>query len=239
MAQFYDQDNPHASYSRNNTPTDMSRYERNNVRGNYDQERYNRNTQNLIRNSTSDEVRRERARVIKAQQRKQQRQKRLATLAVCCMLTGGIFAGFVGEVIDTYHENAIVYEQTSEFRKDVIYPNTHRTYDNQHYWYDYAKIADALEEDGKDFSSQLYMAYSDMGEYQVNRVMQYTDYDSVEAYATANGFDSVKDWAKSEREKLILMGEISERSSELDAMHRELNGNDVMNAVPESYVGGK
>lgn len=239
MAQFYDQDNPHASYSRSTISTDMNRYERNNVRGNYDQERYNQRTQNLIKNSTSDEVRRERARVVKAQQRRQERQKRLATLAVCCMLTGGIFAGFVGEVVDTYQENAIVYEQMAEFRREAIYPNTHRTMDNQHYWYDYAKIANELEEDGKDFSSQLYMAYSDMGEYQVNRVMQYTDYDSVEAYVKASGFDSIKDWKKSEREKLILMGEINERTSELDAMHRELNGDDVLGAVPESYVGGK
>lgn len=238
MAQFYDQDNPHASYTRNSSASDVYRAEERRYSGNYD-ERYNRQAQNLVKNSTSRDVQRDRARVIKAQQRRQERQRRLAALAAACMIAGGVFVGFVGEVVDTYQENAIVYEQMAEFRREAIYPNTHRTMDNQHYWYDYAKIANELEEDGKDFSSQLYMAYSDMGEYQVNRVMQYTDYDSVEAYVKAHGFEDIDAWKKSEREKLILQGEINERTSELDAMHRELNGDDVLGAVPESYVGGK
>lgn len=241
MAQFYDQDNPRASYrGSNTTTTTMNRYEVNSVRGSYANDtRYNKQAESLVRNSTMSPAQRERARVIKAQQRRQERKRRLAALAVACMITGGVFVGAVGEVVETFQENAFVYEQVSEFRQEVIYPNTHRTLDNQHYWYDYAKIADAIEADGKDFSTELYKAYSHMGEYQTNRVMAYTDYDSVEAYAKANGFDDIDEWAKSEKEKIILRGEIDEKSSELDAMHRELNGSEVMDAVPESYVGGK
>lgn len=238
MAQFYDQDNPHASYTRNSTASEIYRAEERRVSGDVE-ERYNRQAQSLVRNSTSRDVQRDRARVIKAQQRRQERKRRLAALAAACMIAGGVFVAGVGEVVETFQENVIVYEQMSEFRQEAIYPNTHRTMDNQHYWYDYAKIAKELEEDGKDFSSRLYMAYSYMGEFQVNRVMEYTDYANVEAYVKAKGFEDIDAWKKSEREKLILQGEINERTSELDAMHRELNGSDVLGAVPESYVGGK
>ena len=75
MAQFYDQDNPHASYTRNSTASEIYRAEERRISGDYE-ERYNRQAQSLVRNSTSRDVQRDRARVIKAQQRRQERKRR-------------------------------------------------------------------------------------------------------------------------------------------------------------------
>ena len=233
MAQFYDQDNPRSSYSSN-----VTRQER------YEGRSYvssNQCADDLVRRSTSSTgaVQKDRARVIKAQQRKQQRQRRMATLLVISMILGGVAVGAANEVVDTIHENRIVYEQTSQFRRDVIYPNTHRTDNLQYYYYDYDDIADAIMEEGKDFSTELYKAYADLGEYQTNRVMKYTNYDSVEDYVKACGFKSIDDWVDAEREKIVLQAEIDAKKSELDSMHRELNKDDVLGAVEEHYAGGK
>lgn len=224
MAQFYDQDNPHASYSRSYS-SDMDRYER--------------QASTVTKKSTMTPAQRDRAKVIKAQQRRQERRKRLTALALACMVTGGIAVSVVSNVAETMHNNAIVHEQTYSFAKEVIYPNTHRTYDNQHYFYDYDDIADAIMADGKDFSNELYKAYSYLGEYQTNRVMKYTDYDTVEEYAKKAGFEDVDSWAKSEREKIVLNDEVSTKKAELDAMHRELNSSAVSQAAEDSYGGGK
>lgn len=240
MAQFYDQDNPRASYNRSNVTSDASRYERNVSRGNHSNiERYEQQAENLVRKSTMSPAQKERARVVKAQQRRKQRQKRMAAFALACMITGGVAVGFVSNVIDTMHNNAIVYEQTSAFTKEVIYPNTHRTDNKQYYYYDYDDIADAIMADGKDFSTELYKAYSYLGEYQTDRVMRYTDYDSVAAYVDACGFKDIDAWAKSERKKIVLQSEMAEKSDELGAMHRELNGQQIMDAVEENGMGGK
>lgn len=233
MAQFYDQDNPRSSY--NTSSQSASRYERN--YNNY--ERSQQTADNLVKRSTASTAQRDRARVIKAQQRKQQRQRRVAALLVGCMILGGVAVGVANEVVDTIHDNRIVYEQTYQFRKDVIYPNTHRTLNNQYYYYDYDDIADAIMEDGKDFSTELYKAYADLGEYQTNRVMKYTDYANLESYVKANGFKDIEEWAKSEKKKIVLQAELDEKKSQLDEMHRELNGDQVLGAVEDSLVGGK
>ena len=222
MAQFYDQDNPHASYNRSYSS---------------DMERYERQANNVTKKSAMTPVQRDRAKVIKAQQRRQERIKRLGALALACMITGGISVGVVSNVVETIHNNAIVNEQTYSFAKEVIYPNTHRTYDNQGYFYDYDDIADAIMADGKDFSNELYKAYSYLGEGQTNRVMKYTDYNSVEEYAKKSGFDDVDAWSKSERSKIILNDEVNSKKAELDAMHRELNGSAVSAAAEEYGLG--
>lgn len=230
MAQFYDQDNPRASYT--NT---SSRYDRGVSEG-----RYVNMSENLVRNSTGSngQAQRERARVIKAQQRRQERQRRLVAFALACMITGGVAVGTISHVAETMHNNSVVYSQTSSFRRDVIGPNTHRTMNNEYYYYDYDDIADAIMADGKDFSTELYKAYANLGEYQTNRVMKYTDYSSVEDYVKANGYKDIKEWSKAERKKIVLNDEVSSKRAELDEMHKEINGDQIMDAVDNNF-GGK
>ena len=229
MAYFYDQDNPQNSreLSTVTTTTNVARYEE--------------QGRNVVRKSTMTPAQRERAKVIKAQQRKKERQRRLAGLCAACLVVGGIAVNTVSNVIDSYKEMGAVYSQTSEFRKDVISPNTHRTSDNQHYFYDYDDIAEYIQGDGRDFSLELYKTYANIGEYQTNRVLNYTQYDSVEAYVEQAGFKSIKEWEKSEREKIVLQSEMDEKQTELAAMHRELNGQEISAAIENgnSFGGGK
>ena len=158
MAYFYDQDNPRNSREiAHSTPRDVSRYEE--------------QGRNVVRNSTMSPAQRERAKVIKAQQRRQERQRRLAGLCAVCLVVGGIGANTVANIVESYKETAAVYMQTADFQKEVINPNTHRTYDNEHYFYDYDDIAEYIQGDGRDFSTELYKAYSNLGEYQTNKVL--------------------------------------------------------------------
>lgn len=238
MAQFYDQDNPHASYNR--LDVSDNRYDNNFAAEKFhDAGKYVSNAENLVKKSVMSPAQKERARVIKAQQRRHERRKRTTALAMACMIVGGIAVGVASEVAEIMEENSIVYEQTSAFANDVIYPNTHRTMNDKYYYYDYDDIAEAIQQDGKDFSTELYKAYAYLGEEQTNRVMQYTDYSSVHGYATAAGYDNIDDWVKSEREKILLQSEVASKQSELDAMHSELNGAEVLGAVEDSYTGGK
>ena len=226
MAYFYDQDNPLNSREISNSSV-------RNIR------RLEEQGRNVVKKSTMTPAQRERAKVIKAQQRRKERQKRLAGLCVACLIVGGISATTVAKVADSYEKAAIASMETLEFRKNVINPNTHRTLDNEHYFYDYDDIAEYIQGDGRDFSTELYKTYSSLGEYQTNKVLDYTPYSSVLSYVKQAGFDSIKDWTKSEREKLVIYSEMKEKQIELEAMHQELNGEKVMDSINNDYVGGK
>lgn len=237
MAQFYDQNNPYRSYSSN---TSISKDEWVYQNDNYKNMDSNaRRANNLVKNSIKTDAQKERARVVKRQQRKKQRQRAFTTLIVACVILGGVAANTVSNIADNIQENSIVYDQNHQFAQEVIFPNTHRTYDNQHYFYDYDDIAAAIKEDGKDFSTELYKAYAYLGEYQTNKVMDYTNYNSVEDYVKANGFEDIESWEKSEKRKIILENEVSEKQSELAAMHSELNGEKTAEVVSSEYTGGK
>ena len=62
--------------------------------------------------------------------------------------------------------------------------------------------------------------------------MKYTGYSSLESYVNASGFESIDDWAKSEKRKIVMQ-------SELANMHKEVNGDKVLSETEDSMVGGK
>ena len=225
MAYFYDQDNPHASRETNNFVSSESSY--------YEEQRGE-----IVSKSTYSQAQRDRAKVIKAQQRKQARQRRLALLCAACLVVGGVATETVGNIVSNIKSNSAVYSSTMDFRKNVVNPNTHRTWDNEHYYYDYDDIARYIQEDGRDFSTELYKAYSVMGEYQTNKVLDYTNYESVEAYATSAGFKDIDEWAKSERNKISIQSELLQKQEELAEMHSELNGGQAIDTMQAEY-GGK
>lgn len=182
-----------------------------------------RQAENIKNKSVQSPAQREQARKRKAQIKREEARKRLMAFGLACMVAGGIATTTAVKVADKLHENSIVYSQTADFRKDVMAPNTHPTENGKYYWYDYEEIAEALVEDGKDFSAELYKTYYSIGEEQTNRVLECTDYGTLEDYAKNSGFKSVSKWADNEREKVLLQYELNEMHGELESKHTDFN----------------
>ncbi len=216
MAEFFDQDNPYASQRRSVTSRDDT-------------------IRRMVENSTGPNITTERVHIRRVKSQKQVLRKRLTTFFVAAALVGGLTSNMVSLAVDRVKDNMIVSDQTLEFKTEVIAPNTHRTDDNQHYFYDYDDIAAWCMGGGKDFSTELYLAYANLGENQTNKVMDFTPYGDLGTYVSGRGFESVDEWAKNERKKIVLMAEVDAKQSELAAMSNDLNRQQVENAVKEAY----
>lgn len=185
-----------------------------------------RQVKNIKDRSTKKATSTEQVRKRKAQVKAEEVKKRLTALCLACVVAGGIAATTAAKVVDKIQENSIVYSQTADFRRDVMAPNTHPTENGKYYWYDYEEIAEALLDDGKDFSQELYKTYYSIGEEQTNRVLECTDYGTLEDYAKSVGFKNVDKWADNERQKVLLTYELNEMNSELSSKHTDFNSNE-------------
>ena len=253
MKQFFDQNNPEDIFSNNSriekirktraidsrTPEEREldsifkrRRENTSSFSQSNEERLKKQVELLIERSAPKEKQINRVNVIKKQKEKPNRKKLICALLVSCLILGGVATAAIDKVIDNISEGIVMYEQMSDFRTEVIIPNTHRTDNNKYFFYDYSNIADAIMEDGKDFSTELYKTYIGIGQTQTNRVMKYTNYSSLESYVSACGFENIDDWAKCEKRKIVLQ-------NELENMHKEVNNNRVLNDTEDTFVGGK
>lgn len=190
------------------------------------------NLDNSIGNTTT------RAKKSKGKITKENFTNRIVALSIACVI-GAAGTGFVvgNEIVDRLKENAAVNIACYTFNQEAFENNIHRTDGNKYCFYDYDDIADIIMEDGKDFSSELFKLYHSVGEEQTNRVLEYTPHKSVEDYATQSGYEDVKDWAKAEKQKIVLAAEIAERKVELDAMYTDVADNS--NVIGTQLGGSK
>ena len=201
---------------------------------------YKRNGDVLVERSLSSAQKREKATVTKKKTKKEEFLQKIIALGVSAAVLGGVTTGAIINAIDIFNENAIVYSAEKDFSRNVIQPNTHRTDDLQNYFYDYEDIAKSITGEGKDFSNQLYLTYSDLGEYQTNLVLEKTGYNgSLGEYATDAGYESIEDWSKAERGKIILGAEVDEKNAELADMYTDYNKSITSAVADDNYVGGK
>ena len=143
--------------------------------------------------------------------------KIVGATAVSVALLVGAGIGVGSYAVDHIHDSYIVSQYASEFRKDCINPETHRTNDNQHYFYDYSDIADYCEEMG-DFDLGIYLFYKNTNAYQTGRVLDYTPYDSLDAYLAAHHWVDPDDWEKDMNRKIVLSYENNKNLEELQKM---------------------
>ena len=92
----------------------------------------------------------------------------MATLLAASIIAGGHIAP---KLVETININAIVYEETQKGR-DLVFENTHRTDDKQHYFYDTYGIARKLIEDAENFDRNVYGVYKNIGYNKSNRLKQ-------------------------------------------------------------------
>lgn len=161
--------------------------------------------------------------------------QRLKALGLACLVAAGI--AITSKTVEGFKENSVISPYTMSFHQNVVSPNTHRTYDNQHFFYDYEDISEYLTVEGADFSKRLFIATRSLGEYQVNRVLEYVPgVGSVQSYVEKNGFEDIEEWKESEIKKFLLEDEISKDSGKLNEKQAEL---DVMFADPYKPLNSK
>ena len=161
--------------------------------------------------------------------------KALISIVVAVSIaTAGLIAGGT-HVVNTLKESMVVGENIRDFQVEVISPETHRTLDNEHYYYDYDDIARHMEDRGQ-FDNDVYYLIANIGEFQANRVMKYTDYESIENYLSTNGYEDTEQFLDHQRQEIVAQEELDEKQAELDQMNNEF-GNTTINEGT-SY-GGK
>lgn len=161
--------------------------------------------------------------------------KALISIVVAVSIaTAGIIGGGA-HVVNTLKESMVVGENIRDFQVEVISPETHRTLDNEHYYYDYDDIARHMEDRGQ-FDNDVYYLIANIGEFQANRVMKYTDYESIENYLSTNGYEDTEQFLDHQRQEIVAQEELDEKQAELDQMNNEF-GNTTINEGT-SY-GGK
>ena len=169
----------------------------------------------------------------------------IAVLCTTCSLVGGGLTAGASALIDNHRENEILYNYSKEFRANGLDKNTKPTKDGAHFYYEYDDIYDYMTRDGADFSQEVYLAYRNMGEHQVDRVFQEGKQggtQSLEAFAENQGYNSVRKWAKAEEEELLLKHDMMEKGYELRRMIDDVDSqakSELDSYYSENGYGGK
>lgn len=156
---------------------------------------------------------------------------RLKLLAVTVAAVTSVAVSCVPGAINTVSNNWTVNKLVNEFHQEVVSPETHRTDDNEHFFYDYNDIAAHLEEYG-DFDEAVYLLNRDIGYYQTGQVLRWTPYGSFTDYLNEKGYKDEEDFQDDMKKQIIMRIEIGEMSEELTQLQ------DAHTSEHESSLGG-
>ena len=97
---------------------------------------------------------------------------RLKLLAITVAAVTSVALSCVPGAVKTVSDNWTVNKLMNEFHVTYVSPETHRTDDNEHYWYDYAAIADKLE-DSENFDRDLFIMSQNSNYFDMNEVFKF------------------------------------------------------------------
>ena len=171
----------------------------------------------VVRNSTTGTAQSSRA-ARQKQIRAKQRKQALIGLCVGVALFTSISMAGLKALGTRISNNFEVAHEINEFHREVVYKNTHRTQDYQHYWYDYYEIGKEVKSD-----EDVYKLVEDIGEYQTNRVLATRDdiEDTVEDYIKNRNYKDMKDFKDTNYERILIQNDIEEKQRELNQMTHE------------------
>ena len=98
---------------------------------------------------------------------------RLKMLAVTVAAVTSVAVSCVPGAIKSVSDNWTINKLTNDFHYEYVMPETHRTDDKEHFFYDYDDIAKHLEEYG-DFDEAVFLLNRDIGYYQTGQVLRWT-----------------------------------------------------------------
>ena len=148
----------------------------------------------------------------------------IAVLCTTCILVGGGLTAAGMAAIDNFQNEAIVYDYSKEFRINGIDENTKGTKSGEYFYYEYDDIHDYMTRDGADYSQEVYLAYRNLGEHQMDRLFSEgakTGPNSLQEFVENRGYDSIEQWADAEHDELLLRHEMEEKGYELKRMTNE------------------
>lgn len=135
-------------------------------------------------------------------------------IAVSAILAGG------NVYVDKISKDITLGKMQRDFHIEYIAPETHRTDDNEHYFYDYSDIAYKMD-NSENYEETLYFLVKDIGEYQANRVLTYTEYKDFDTYLATHNYKDEKDFDKTISKKILLEQEIDKKNVEINDMLKD------------------
>lgn len=178
-------------------------------------------TERLRKNSTSGGSTK-RTKKTKVVMSKKVYHNRMKALFVAGAITAGVVLGAGSNLVSTYQDNLVVGGMVEEFRTNVINKDTHRTDDNEHYWYDYSSIHNKMKKNYDNYDEAVYYCEKSIGEYQTDRVMACSNkYESYKEFLEKNGYKDTKDFEKHIEKRIVLNSELKDKKEELQAMQDE------------------
>ena len=134
-----------------------------------------------------------------------------AAIAISLILVGG------NHLVNDIQDKVYLGQLAKDFRTEYIAQETHRTNDNEHYFYDYMDIANHMEK-SEDFDEKVFLLTATLGDYQADQVMVYTDYKGLDNYLAQHNFENSEDFIKVMEEKALAEKEINEQATEMNEM---------------------
>lgn len=122
--------------------------------------------------------------------------------------------------------------------------NWHPTDEGGDIWYDYGGIAHDLKNlnaDGKhevEFDIGVSSLINYIGDEQTNTVLRYTDYEGLDEYLDAKGFDDSESFQKEMNKEIILNSQISKKERELKEMRNEDDSTRYAQTDQDEMTGG-
>lgn len=162
-------------------------------------------------------------------------QRLLPITLVAGIAIGGLGFSTVNNIKSSWDSNSYLSEQVTDFRKDFINPNTHRTEDNQRYWYDYYEISRGIE-NAVNQDEAIFYCYLNIGSLQTGRVIDYVGYDTFMGYIQSKGFDTLEDYEDFMKKEVSLRNEIDDEKKELNKM---MNEHSITYDYENKSIGGK
>lgn len=179
------------------------------------EQRYETYKRNSISGSTSKRDPNRRIRMRYGDYKKTIKVTAIATaIAVSAALAGGNL--YVNKV----HDNFVIGRMERDFHAEYISPETHRTNDNQHYFYDYSDIARNME-GMEDYDEGIYLLVHDIGKYQADKVLAYTNYGNFDNYLTEHNYKDSKEFDKEMSRKILLEEQIEKNNIEINNMLKD------------------
>ncbi len=157
---------------------------------------------------------------------------RLKVLAVAVAAATSVAVSCVPGAIKSVSDTWTVNKLSHEFHAEYVVPETHRTDDNEHYFYDYGDIAKHLEEYG-DFDEAVYLLNRDIGYYQTGQVLRWTPYESFTNYLNVKGYKDEDDFQDSMKKEIIMEMELQDMNDELIQLQA------VHDSELDESIGGK
>ena len=133
--------------------------------------------------------------------------KFLKMYAVVIAVATTLVIGGGKALVNRVQDNIEINQMAWDFHKEVMTPETHRTQDYEHYYYDYDDIADYIKEN-MDFDTGIYMFNINTNDYQTGRVLQFTEYENMAGYLKAHNWEDSDAWRKDMRKKVLAQNEL-------------------------------